>query len=86
MAGHYAVLPESQLQSVWRCRSREFCRSAGQCAPLTRLDLGYNQIGAVWEGRLQTSWRDQASSLVLEEDDNDKDEDEEDEEEEEEEV
>ena len=37
----------------------------GQCAALAHLDLRYNQIGTVGEGRLQASWRGQASGLLL---------------------
>jgi Ran GTPase-activating protein (RanGAP) involved in mRNA processing and transport len=37
----------------------------GQCTALTHLNLSLNDIKNVGKGRLQASWRSQASDLVL---------------------
>jgi Ran GTPase-activating protein (RanGAP) involved in mRNA processing and transport len=39
-----------------------------QCTALAHLNLSFNGIGTVAEGRLRASWRDQASGLLLQED------------------
>ena len=44
-------------------RHKHYC--SGQCASLTHLLLGFNQIGSVGEGRLCTSWCGQDSGLLL---------------------
>ncbi len=49
----------------------------GQCTALAHLNLEYNYIGDVGEGRLRASLRGQTSGLVLKEEEEDDDEDEE---------
>ena len=60
-----AHLDLSHNSNVGAAGAESFAGVLGQCTALTHLNLSLNDIKNVGKGRLQASWRSQASDLVL---------------------